>query len=62
MKSELNSFIESNLIGADHRHSHLSLAIEVDNGGLHAHLPMKNKNKPPRLSRAPRYLSKLAYF
>ena len=59
---QINSFIESNLIGADRKVYCMSLAIEVDNGGLRAHSPMKNKNKPPRLSTGTRYLSNLHSF
>ena len=58
----LNSFIESNLIGADRKVYYMSLAIEVDNGSLRAHSPMKNKNKPLRLSTDTRYLSNLHSF
>ena len=60
--TRVNSFIESNLIGIDYRVSHVSLTIEVDNGGLRAHLPMKNRNKPPRLSTDTRCLSNLHSF
>ena len=54
MAGKLNSFIESNLIGEDHRVTHVSLAIEVDNGNLRAQSRLKNNNKSPRLSSIPR--------
>ena len=58
----LNSFIIANLIGAYTKVFHKLPSIEVDKGKLRVDLPFKNKNKPPRLSTDPRYLSKLANF
>ena len=51
---DLNSFVESNLIGEDHRVTHVSLAIEVDNSNLRTQSRLKNNNKSPRLSSIPR--------